>query len=477
MAQNRVRIVDVADALGLSTATVSKVIHGKTEKISDETVKRVQQELESSGYIPNMAGILLARNNSRIIGVVVNDNIKYEGRVLEDGFVMSSLNALSHEVNRKGCFLMIKTTSDISEIPVFASMWNMDGLILMGFCEADYEKLRNQMRISFVVYDGYFEKCSKVVNLVINHYDGGYQAGKYFRELGHKKALCIADNFICMDKERIEGFCKAFEPGKTLIWQIPKTEKERIYFYQDNFSELLKNNITAVFAVSDFYALEVMRFLQGKGLHIPEDIQIIGFDVSFICGIIIATMFLLASGVFSSQILSLYTKDTSIISTGEVYFRIVAFSYIPMAISNILSAWLRCNEHAAIPFAASFVAVAVSILLIFLAGIYTRLYRVDYSVKELGKILLIIFALYAPVKVENMILGGGIIRSGGNTKIIMVIDIIGTWCIGISLCLVAAYVFKWGIIGVYTLLTTEEIFRLVMSLIIFRKRKWMISLS
>ena len=150
MAQNRVRIVDVADALGLSTATVSKVIHGKTEKISDETVKRVQQELESSGYIPNMAGILLARNNSRIIGVVVNE---------------------------KGYFLMIKTTSDISEIPVFASMWNMDGLILMGFCEADYEKLRNQMRISFVVYDGYFEKCSKVVNLVINHYDGGYQAG------------------------------------------------------------------------------------------------------------------------------------------------------------------------------------------------------------------------------------------------------------------------------------------------------------
>ena len=68
MTQNRIRIVDVADALGLSTATVSKVIHGKTEKISDKTVKRVQQELEKSGYIPNMAGILLTRNNSRIIG-------------------------------------------------------------------------------------------------------------------------------------------------------------------------------------------------------------------------------------------------------------------------------------------------------------------------------------------------------------------------------------------------------------------------
>ena len=121
-------------------------------------------------------------------------------------------------------------------------------------------------------------------------------------------------------------------------------------------------------------------------------------------------------------------------------------------------------------------AVAVSALLILLAGVYTGLYRVDDSVKELGKMLLIVFALYAPVKVENMILGGGIIRSGGNTKTIMIIDIIGTWCIGIPLCLLAAYVFKWGIVGVYTLLTTEELFRLAVSLIIFKRRNWIVSL-
>ena len=359
------------------------------------------------------------------------------------------------------------------------------------------------------------------------------------------------------------------------------------------------------------------------------------FDVSLICGIMISALFLLAAGAFPLQILGLYTEDMSIINTGAVYFRIVAFSYIPMAVSNILSAWLRCREHATIPFLASFGAVAVNTglnyllifgkfgfprmeikgaaiatlisqlfnlvfivigfvvcnrrdgdkpvlslrfkkitirdylvmimpilvseflwslgqnvesavyghlgtsnlaaytltgpiqglivgalsglsaaagvmvgkrlgrkeydeayaeskkimyaglagsvvvasLLILLAGVYTGLYRVDNSVKELGKILLIVFALYAPVKVENMILSGGIIRSGGNTKIIMVIDIVGTWCIGIPLCLLAAYVFRWGIIGVYALLTTEEIFRLAVALVIFRKRKWMISLS
>ena len=62
--ENKVRIIDVAEELGVSTATVSNVLHGKTKKISDATVKRVEKKLEESGYIPNMAATLLARNNS-----------------------------------------------------------------------------------------------------------------------------------------------------------------------------------------------------------------------------------------------------------------------------------------------------------------------------------------------------------------------------------------------------------------------------
>ena len=74
--ENKVRIIDIANDLGVSTATVSNVLHGKTKKISDATIKRVEQKLEESGYIPNMAATLLARNNSRIIGVVVNNHEK-----------------------------------------------------------------------------------------------------------------------------------------------------------------------------------------------------------------------------------------------------------------------------------------------------------------------------------------------------------------------------------------------------------------
>ena len=76
MDEKRVRISDIAEELGLSTATVSNVIHGKTQRVSDETIKKVQELLEKREYIPSMAGILLAQNDSGIIGIAVNRHEK-----------------------------------------------------------------------------------------------------------------------------------------------------------------------------------------------------------------------------------------------------------------------------------------------------------------------------------------------------------------------------------------------------------------
>lgn len=76
----------------------------------------------------------------------------------------------------------------------------------------------------------YFAACSKVVNLSIDQYDGGYQAGQYAKMLGHKRALCLADNARCMDKNRMDGFRATFAPGKALFWRIPALQKERTAF-------------------------------------------------------------------------------------------------------------------------------------------------------------------------------------------------------------------------------------------------------
>lgn len=276
MENKRVRISDIAEELGVSTATVSNVLHGKTKKISDETVKRVQALLEERQYIPSMAGILLAQNSSRIIGVVVNDHEKYENHVLEDVFIASSINYLSTEIEKNGQFMMVKKAKMPEEIITFASMWNLDGLVLIGFCDEDYMYLRNRMRIPFVVYDGFCEKTERIYNITIDNYDGGLQVGKYLRENGHRKALCIADNEICVDKERYEGFKAGFADGQADFQLIPMQKEERMRFYAENLE--MFRDYTAVFAVSDFYAVDLMHFLNEQGVRVPEELSIVGFD-------------------------------------------------------------------------------------------------------------------------------------------------------------------------------------------------------
>lgn len=283
MEEQRIRISDIAEELGLSTATVSNVIHGKTKKISDETVKRVQALLEERQYIPSMAGILLAQNSSKIIGVFINDHEKYEGHTLEDVFIASSLNHLSTEIEKNGLFMMVKKAKEADEVLKFASMWNMDGLVMIGFCSQDYSYLRSHMRIPFVVYDGFCDCVERICNITIDNYDGGYQIGEHLKSLGHSRSLCISDNDICVDNERFTGFLDAFGKGARLVI-IPMHKEDRWNFYRKNID--MFKDVSAVFAVSDYYAIDLISFFNELGISVPEQISVAGFDDIPLCEMI-----------------------------------------------------------------------------------------------------------------------------------------------------------------------------------------------
>lgn len=168
-----------------------------------------------------MAGLLLAENDSQIIGIVINDHEKYEGHVIED---------------------------------------------------------------PFVVYDGYFDNPGRICNLSIDNYSGGYQAGRQFLSEGHKKMICISDNNTCMDHERYEGFydCVSNVGRKEADLLIVPVKKDiRRKFYEENFNRL--KEYTGFFIVSDYYAIEFMYFMMQKGIRVPEDISVIGFDDSPVC--------------------------------------------------------------------------------------------------------------------------------------------------------------------------------------------------
>ncbi len=122
-------------------------------------------------------------------------------------------------------------------------------------------------------------------------------------------------------------------------------------------------------------------------------------------------------------------------------------------------------------------AVGLGLLVAAFRGVYVEIYQVEPAVKALTGQILVAYALVVPFKVMNMILGGGIIRSGGQTQYSMAIDLIGTWGFGVPLGLLAGFVLKLSIPYVYFILSMEECVRFAISLVIFRKRLWMRRLS
>lgn len=118
-------------------------------------------------------------------------------------------------------------------------------------------------------------------------------------------------------------------------------------------------------------------------------------------------------------------------------------------------------------------SIFLSVIVVLTAGFYVQIYQVEEVVKQLTVQILCAYALVAPFKVLNMILGGGIIRSGGRTKYVMYIDIIGTWIFGVPLGFLAAFVLKLPIPYVYFILSLEECIRFAISVGVFRKKKWM----
>ena len=121
-------------------------------------------------------------------------------------------------------------------------------------------------------------------------------------------------------------------------------------------------------------------------------------------------------------------------------------------------------------------SLVLSLAIIAASGLYVEIYRVEPSVKTLTRQILLAYALIAPFKVQNMIVSGGILRSGGKTTYVMVIDLIGTWIFGVPLGWIAAFVLCLPIPYVYFILSLEECVRFGISLVVLRKKKWMQSL-
>jgi DNA-binding LacI/PurR family transcriptional regulator len=275
------RIKDIAREAGVSTATVSHVIN-KTKYVSDATRERVERSIKKFNYHPNAHAQSLALGRSKMIGLLVSD--------ISNPFFPEVIKSIEAAVFASGYHLILLNTNyetdrAIEYVHRLIQM-KVAGIILM-IAEFDQALITEakKKKTSFVFQDlGVVGE--KTSNIILDYAVGIDEAVQHLVSLGHTDIAHIAGaHEIHSAGVRRQAFIDSMKR------HLPKAPKPKIYEGDFRFeggrlaaSQVLaeKKLPTAVVVANDLMALGAMQEFKSAGLHVPQDISIVGFDdISF----------------------------------------------------------------------------------------------------------------------------------------------------------------------------------------------------
>ena len=270
-------IKDVAKMAGVSTTTVSHVIN-KTRFVAQETESLVLQAIKDLNYSPSAVARSLKVNTTKSIGMIVTTS--------EAPYFAEIIHAVEEHCYRQGYSLFLCNTQNNAEkiknhLEMLAKK-RVDGILVMcsEYFPDSLNLLHSVENIPMVVMDWGPNVHTDII--LDNSFDGGYLATKHLIENGHKYIGIIAGELTkTTAKTRYEGFIHAMkEAGLTVN---PNWVMEGFFEPEDGYECMNKilsqdNLPTAVFCCNDVMALGAISAIGEKGLRVPEDISIIGYD-------------------------------------------------------------------------------------------------------------------------------------------------------------------------------------------------------
>ena len=267
----------VAEKAEVSVNTASRAINNKPD-INLETKKRVLQIAKELGYIRNAAAVALRTKKTGTIGVVIADN--------RNPFYAEVLNGMEEAAREKNYHIILANTQrdyrkEEDAINLLLAK-RVDGLLITPVQDKD-DDIKNLIdaNIPFVVVGRDFKNIE--VDAIYNdEVKGGFLATEYLIKKGHKR-IALIDGFLYKSpaKGRLEGYKKALRK-----YRIPLDESLisvgdiNIEDGYERTKQMLEKNLdfTAIFAYNDMMAFGAMQAIKEKGLRIPEDIGLVGYD-------------------------------------------------------------------------------------------------------------------------------------------------------------------------------------------------------
>lgn len=267
---------EVARRAGVSTATVSRVLNN-IDVVKNSTRLRVLKAVAELKYHPNLHARTLAGGKSRTIGMIASN--------LENPFFFDIFRTLEADAHAHGYEVVVANT-DYRPEQLVRSVRLMIGRRVAGLAvivsEMDPALIRelNETGIPAVFYDVGTARRN-ISNIRVNYRKGIERIVEYLHGLGHRRLAFVGHHStLGPTSEREKAFVEA------VARHAPETEW-RTVADQDGFEggrqatgELLSSGFqpTAVICVNDFMAVGVLRELRERGLRVPQDVSVTGFD-------------------------------------------------------------------------------------------------------------------------------------------------------------------------------------------------------
>ncbi len=273
----RSKLSDVAQHAGVSSVTVSRALR-RPEMVSPELRQRIESAIKHLAYIPNRAASALASSRSNVIGVIVSS--------LTNGVFADYLRAL-HDIFQPAGFQLMVLNSRYSPQEEEKAIITLLGqrpeaLILSDVDQTPYAReLLEHSGIPIIQTMGLTDRPVDI-NIGISQYEAGVLATRHLIELGHRRIGIIATNHDSRGCQRVEGYVDAMKRAglhdKALmeLSPIPST----VEMGGDLFGTLLGRcpDLAAVFCGNDDLALGVLFECTRRGIVIPDEMSLIGFN-------------------------------------------------------------------------------------------------------------------------------------------------------------------------------------------------------
>ena len=270
-------IYEVSKLVGVSVATVSRVINGSA-RVSDKTRDKVHAAMAELNYRPNSIAQSLATRRSNCVGILVP---QVHGPVFA-----AMLSEIEEELRNAGKFTIFATglSEEIKEREAirFLVSRNCDALIMHIDGLTD-EFLREQMdnALPFVIMNrvvpGLEEKC-----ISLDNERGGFDATKTLLDMGHRRIAYISGPLAWVDaRARLDGHKRALASyGQEFDDRLFVESNFKEFGGSEAMSKLLRRgpSFSAVVCANDEMAAGAMDAIRARGLSIPDDVSIVGFD-------------------------------------------------------------------------------------------------------------------------------------------------------------------------------------------------------